>query len=130
MITTKHNSTYKAKLDYFNEQIWISNKILIDAGASQSHCIHLSIVVSTASEYNFVTYNGQRATLNQISRIMMKTPNSTLLEFDCYIDHSINNEFYHILLGMNFLDQYTKYEIGPTQITLFNQHIPIILERL
>ena len=61
---------------------------------------------------------------------MMKTSNSTLLEFDCYIDHSIKNEFYNMLLGMNFLDQYTNYEIGPTQITLFNQHIPIILERL
>ena len=60
----------------------------------------------------------------------MKTPNSTLLEFDCYINHPIKNEFYHILLGMNFLDQYTNYEIGPTHMTLVNQHTTIILERL
>ena len=60
----------------------------------------------------------------------MKTPNPTLLKFDCYIDHSIKNEFYHILSGMNFLDQYTNYEIGPTQITLVNQYTTIILERL
>jgi len=61
---------------------------------------------------------------------MFKTPNSTLLEFNCYIDHSIKNKFYHILLGMNFLNQYTNHEIGPTHITLVNQHTTIILERL
>ena len=108
-LTTKVTSTYKVKLDCLNRQRWISNKILIDTGASQSHCIPLPIAVSTVSEYSFVTYNGQKATLNQISRIMMKTHNSTLLEFDCYIDHLIKNEFYHILLGMNFLDQYPNY---------------------
>lgn len=61
---------------------------------------------------------------------MMKTPTYTLLEFNCYIDHSIKNEFYHILLGMNFLDQYTNYEIGPTHITLLNQNSSIILDRI
>ena len=75
-------TTFQVKLDYFNGQTWISNKILIDTGASQIYCIPLPTAVLTASEYNFVTYNGQKATLNQISRIMMKTPNSTLLEFD------------------------------------------------
>ena len=79
LLTTKRTSTYKVKLDYFNGQTWISNKIMIDTGASQSYCIPLPIAISTAPEYNFVTYDGQRATLNQMSRIMLKTPNSTVL---------------------------------------------------
>ena len=60
----------------------------------------------------------------------MRTPHSILLEFDCQIDLSINNEFYHILLGMNFLDHFTNYEIGPTQIILIDKQNTIILERI
>ena len=91
-------------MEYFNGQNWIENKILIDTGTSQCHCIPLPIVVSSAPEYNFVTYDGRRSTLNQKSKIMMKTPTSFLLECDCYIDNSINSEFYHIILGMHFID--------------------------
>ena len=61
---------------------------------------------------------------------MTRTPHSILLEFDCYIDHSINTEFYHILLGVNFLHHFTNYEIGPTQITLIDKQNTIILERI
>ena len=103
--------TYKVKLEYFNGQTWIENKIFIDTGASQCHCIPLPILLISATEYNFVTYDDRRSTLNQKAKIMMKTRTSMLLKCDCYIDHSINNKFYHILLGMNFLDQFTTYEI-------------------
>jgi len=115
------NQTYKVKLSYFNEQMWIENKVLIDTGASQSHCIPLPIPVATAQEYSFITYDGHQSTLNQKSKIMMKTPNSILLEFDCYINPTIKNDFYHILLGINFLDRITTYDIKPTHITLI-QH--------
>ena len=116
-----NNQTYKVKLEYFNRQTWIVNKILIDTCASQSHCVPLSMLLITAQEYNFVTYGRRRATINQKFKIMIKTFNSILLEYDCYIDPSINKKFYHILLGMNFLDQFTTYEIKPTQITLIDK---------
>jgi len=58
----------------------------------------------------------KKTTLNKKSKIMMKTPNCIMLEYDCYIDPSINNEFYHILLRMNFLDQFTAYEINPLKL--------------
>ena len=61
---------------------------------------------------------------------MMKTPDSILLEFDCSIDPTINNEFYHILLGMNFLDQFISYEIKPTHIALVDKQNKIILDRI
>ena len=48
----------------------------------------------------------------------MKTLSSILLGFNSYINPIINNEFYHILLGMNFLDQFISYEIKPTHMTL------------
>jgi len=70
----------------------------------------------------------QNCLCNQKSRIMMKSPNSILSEYDCYIDPSINNEFYHILLRMNFLDQFTNYETKPTQITLVDKHNTITLD--
>ena len=59
----------------------------------------------------------------------MKTPNSTLIEHECYIDRSINNDHYHILLGMNFLDHFDTYDINPTQIILMNKQNTIILDR-
>ena len=77
-----------------------------------------------------VTYDGRRSTLNQKSKIMMRTPHSILLEFDFYIYNSIINEFYHILLGMNFLDHFTNYEIGPTQIILIDKQNTVTLERI
>ena len=82
-ITDTDNRTYKVKLEYFNGQTWITDKTLLGKKASQCHCISLRIPVSQATEYNFVTYDGRRSTLNQKSRIMMKTPDSILLEFDC-----------------------------------------------
>ena len=88
-----NNKTYKVKLEYFNGQIWIENKILVDTGASQCHCIPLSILIISATEYNFVTYDGRRSTLNQKSKIMMKTPTTFPLECDCHIDHSIKTKF-------------------------------------
>jgi len=60
---------------------------------------------------------------------MMNTPILFLLECDCCIDNSINNVFYHVLLGMNFLDQFTIYEIKPIQITLVDKQNIIILDR-
>ena len=125
-----NNRTYKAKGKYFNGQTKIENKILNYTGASQCYCIPLPIPVISATKYNFVTYDGRRSTLNQKSKIMMKTPTSFLLECDCYIDHSINNEFYDILLGMNFLDQFTTYDIKSTQITLVDKQNTIILNRI
>ena len=62
--TTSTNSTYKVKLEYLNDKKWIENNVLIDTGASQYHCIPLPIPVIIASEYNFVTYNGKKSTLN------------------------------------------------------------------
>ena len=50
--------------------------------------------------------------------------------YECYIDHSINNEYYHILLGMNFLDHFDAYDIKPTQIILIDKQNIIILERI
>ena len=99
-----NNKTHKVKLEYFNGQTWIENKILIDTRSSQCHCIPLTLSVIIVSEYNFVSYDGRKSTRNQKSKIMMKTPSSILLEYECYIDHSINNEYCHILLRMNFLD--------------------------
>ena len=96
------NQTYKVKLSYFNGQTWIENKVLIDIGASHSHCIPLPIVVVTAQEYSFITYDGHQSTLNQKSKIMMKTPNYILLEFNCYIDPTIKNDYHHILLANEF----------------------------
>ena len=61
---------------------------------------------------------------------MMKTSNSTLLEYECYIDNSINNDYYHILLGMNFLDHFTTYDIKPKQIILVDNQNTIVLERM
>jgi len=61
---------------------------------------------------------------------MMKTPNSIVLEFDWYIDPSIKNDFYHILLEMNLLDQFVTYEIKPTQISFVKRQHIIILEQL
>ena len=117
-------------LEYFNGQSWIENKILIDIGAPQSHCIPLPIPICNAQEYNFVTYNSRRTTLKQKFKIMMKSPDSILLEFDSYIDPSIKNEFFHIVLRMNFLDQFITYEIKPTQITLVEKYNKIILDRM
>ena len=79
--TNFSNSTYKVKLEYFNGQTWIENKLLIDTGASQCHYIPLPIPVISISEYNFVTYDRRKSTLNQKSKIMMKTPNSILLQY-------------------------------------------------
>jgi len=124
------NQTYKVKLSYFNGQAWIENKVLIDTGASQSHCIPLPLSVTVAQEYSFTTYDGRQTTLNQKSKIMMKTPTSILLEFDCYIDSTIKNDYYHILLGMNFLDHFTTYDIKPTHITLVQSGRTIILDRI
>ena len=124
------SQTYKVKLSYFNGQTWIENKVLIDTGASQSHCIPLPLSVTIAQEYSFTTYDGRQSTLNQKSKIMMKTPNSILLEFDCYIDSTIKNDYYHILLGMNFLDHFTTYDIKPTHLTLVQHQRTIILERI
>ena len=81
MKTDSSNSTYKVKLEYFNGQTWIENKLLIDTGASQCHYIPLPIPVISISEYNFVTYDRRKSTLNQKSKIMMKTPNSILLQY-------------------------------------------------
>lgn len=86
------NSTYKVKLAYFNGQLWIDNKVLIDTGASQCHCIPLLIPVFTTKNYNSVTYDGRKATLTQKAKLLLKTPTSTLIEFDCCIDNSINND--------------------------------------
>jgi len=58
----------------------------------------------------------------------MKTPNSILLELDCYIDPTIKNDYYHILLRMNFLDHFTTYDIKPTHITLVRHQQTITLE--
>ena len=60
----------------------------------------------------------------------MKTPNSTLVEYECYVDNSINNNHYHILLGMNFLDHFETYDIEPTQIILMHKQNTIILDRI
>ena len=60
----------------------------------------------------------------------MKTPSSILLEYECYIDHSINNEHYHILLRMSFLDHFDTYDIKPNQITLVDKNNVIILDRI
>ena len=88
-MTNANNKTYRVKLEYFNGQTWIENKVVIDTGTLQRHCVPLHIPVITASEYNFVTYDGRKSTLNQKSKIMMKTPSSILVEYECYIDHSI-----------------------------------------
>ena len=40
-IANTNNRTYKIRLEYFNGQTGIENKILIDTGASQHHCIPL-----------------------------------------------------------------------------------------
>jgi len=124
------NQTYKVKLSYFNGQTWIENKVLIDIGESQSHCIPLPILVAIAQEYSFITYDGHQSTLNQKSKIMTKILNSILLEVDSYIDPTIKNDYYHILLRMNFLDNFTTYNIKPTQITLIQHQNTIILERI
>ena len=63
-----------------------------------------------------------------MAKIMMNTPNSILLEFDRYIDPTIKNYFYHILLGMNFLDHFTTYDIRRTHSTLVQHHHTIILK--
>ena len=60
----------------------------------------------------------------------MKTSNSTLLEYECYIDNSISKDHYHILLGMNFLDHFTNYDIKPNQIILVDDQNTIILDRI
>jgi len=108
LVSNTTNQTYKVKLSDFNGLIWIQNKIFIDTRASQSHCILLPIFVTTAQEYNFITYDGRQSSLNQKVKIMMKTPNSFLLEFNCYINPSIKNDFYHFLLEIDFLDQFTS----------------------
>ena len=124
------SSTYKVKLAYFNEQSWIDNKVLINTGASQCHIIPLPIPVFTTTNYNFVTYDRREATLTQKSKIMMKTPNSALLEHECYVDNSINNDHYHIWFGMNFLDHFGTYDIKPTQTTFVDKQNIIILDRI
>jgi len=76
LLSNTNNYTYKVKLYYINEQIWIENKILIDTGAFQIHCIPLLIPVITSQEYNFITYDGRQSRLNYKGKIMMKTPNT------------------------------------------------------
>ena len=102
----------------------------MDIRASQSHYIPLPISVTTIQEYSFIKYDGRQSTLNENAKIMIKTSNSIVLEFDCYIDPSIKNDFYHILLGMDFIDQFTTYEIKPIQITLVKHQHTIILDRI
>lgn len=126
--TLSINSTYKVKQAYFNGQNWIDNKGLIDT--SQCHCIPLPIPILTTNNYNFVTYDGREATITQKTKLLMKTPNCTLIELECYVDNSINNDHYHILLGMNFLDHFETYDINPTQIVLVTKHNTIILKRI
>jgi len=128
--TISNNSTYKVKLAYFNGQSWIDNKVLIDTRVSQCHCIPLPIPVFSTDNYNFVIYDGREATLTQKAKIMMKTPNSTLVEYECYVDNSINNNHYHILLGMNFLDHFETYDIKPTQIILVDKQNTIMFDRI
>ena len=82
----------QVKLSYFNGQTWIENNILIDTVASQSRYIPLPIPVATVQEYSFLIYDGRQSTLNQKFKIMVKTPNSILLELDCYIDSNIKND--------------------------------------
>ena len=64
LLLNTNNKIYKVKLSYFNGQIWIQNKILIDIGASQSHHIPLPIPVIASQEYSFITYKGRQSTLN------------------------------------------------------------------
>lgn len=90
----------------------------------------MPIPVFNTNNYNFVTYDGREATLTQKAKLLLKTPSSTLIEFDCYIDNSINNAHYHILLGMHFLDHFDTYEIKPTHIILQTKQNSITLERI
>jgi len=57
MMANPNNQTYKVKLEYFNAETWIENRIFIGICASQSHCGPLPTPIITAQEYNFVTYD-------------------------------------------------------------------------
>ena len=124
------NNTYKVKLESFNGQTWIKDKIIINTEASQCHCITMPTPIISAQNYSFITYDGRRTTLTRQSQIMIKTPESFLLEHDCYIDPTINNEYYHILLGMTFLYKFHSYEINPSYITLIDHNTKIILYQI
>ena len=58
---------------------------------------------------------------------MMKTLDSILSEFDYYSDRTTDSEFYHIVLGMNFLDQFISFEIKATHITQVDKENKITL---
>ena len=60
----------------------------------------------------------------------MKTPESFLLQHNCYVDPTTDREYYHILLEITFLDKFGSCEVNPSYITLTYHDTKIILYKI
>ena len=117
----KNNQNLKIKIDYNNGKSWHETFAILDTWAAKSYVdakmikyLERKILIEP---HTYVGFNRERKTLRKYCKIPLKIKGTKFI-FPFFIEPYYETEINPLLLGMNFLHNFSPYCIGDREMSI------------